>query len=77
MKKYRIVENLGRFYIQILYKRKRGIIHKREVEEWISIDKSGEPYLSGYQMQMGSFYDLELAKNMIDSIKKGVVIHDC
>ena len=41
-KKYRIVEKIGKFYIQILHTRRRGIIYRRQVEEWMPVDVEGD-----------------------------------
>ena len=72
MDKYRIIESVGKFHIEISYKKRT-----RDKEEWRPLDVDGRPMLSPlYQQRLGKFDDLESAKKVVDSIKRGKVIHE-
>jgi len=76
-RQYRIIEHLGLYQIQTEYKRKVGIFRKHIKPEWRPIDTKGLPMIN-FQCQLfhKPFLTLQRAKDFIELIKKGRVIHD-
>lgn len=74
---FRVVEEVGCFFIETLYIRKVGIFKKRKIEEWRKVDCHGCPMIArSYQQPLRSFYSLGKAKKVIESIKKGIIVHN-
>ena len=73
---YRIVEKAGRFQIQVLHTRITGFFNRKETQEWVGVDKDGDPRINPYQMPMLNFHSLEKAQRVLKSIKKGIIIHE-
>ena len=77
-RKYRIVEKVGKFFIQTLYVRSAGIFKKRIVEEWRPIDIEGHTMIDWmHQTSCSPVSSLQEAQTIIQNIKKGTIIHAC
>ena len=82
MKKYRIIENVGLYTIEVYEEVMRtslfGLLFPRKKQEWVRSNIYGNGYL-GYSIDLSckSFSSLEEAKAMVELFKKGAIIHEC